>query len=614
MIRKNAKDQKAKHFSAILSDKKSVSADVKVEKEDGFSVGLTVHLAHDAPADASAQVLQALGGLTSAQYDGKPEEVSNHSNMSAFVGFKSMEHAKAAQHHFTTTNTENSMTSKISLIPSYSVHVNGLGPETPAKAIEAALSKDGLVHPLGVNRSGLLKFKRHLEVVPAMKKLKAVTVKDSEGNEQALSVKRYRHEVSSGASEYDLYDTAEAQTDEGFERFALDSVLKDYMGADPGLRMQIAKNYFERAMYDARHMQDITYVLQNDAPEHIQAEARKLLATVKKGKVGDIPKNTRQRLFELFLQRDDMQRFSADFREMSALMGGQSGEGDPFSWSEFQLTGTEDMERLLDAFDELEGDKGTKMTVQEQKAIQRKLKKQEREYRERYGDEAWEIVQTEREASLAERALLADQGILGDGSSADGFGATANPADDEMNARGIDFDPVTRTDRDGRVWSTAILNTDVVQKTMPGGRVNTHRCLVVIGNLRGSAGYGMGKAGTPADAVTNAFANAYRNLHHIDLFDNYGLAHNLHGKHNSCQVYIRATPKSRLMVASPFARAILLRFGISSASVKIVGRRDPYAQCKAIFNAIGKHENIDEIAKDRGRRFVSLRWMHDQGL
>lgn len=61
------------------------------------------------------------------------------------------------------------------------------------------------------------------------------------------------------------------------------------------------------------------------------------------------------------------------------------------------------------------------------------------------------------------------------------------------------------TDREGRVWSGAVLDTDLVQKPMPGGRVMSHRALVVVGNLRGAAGFGMGKGKGPAEAVTAAF-------------------------------------------------------------------------------------------------------------
>ena len=61
------------------------------------------------------------------------------------------------------------------------------------------------------------------------------------------------------------------------------------------------------------------------------------------------------------------------------------------------------------------------------------------------------------------------------------------------------------------------------------------------------------------------------------------------------------------MTASPFANAVLESFGISSASVKLVGRRNPYSMVRAMFNAIEKHENIDETAKRRGLRYLTLR-------
>ena len=60
-------------------------------------------------------------------------------------------------------------------------------------------------------------------------------------------------------------------------------------------------------------------------------------------------------------------------------------------------------------------------------------------------------------------------------------------------------------DKEGRLWSGVVLNTDMVQKTMPGNRVGTHRALVVVGKMRGSAGYGMGKGKTSGDAINAAF-------------------------------------------------------------------------------------------------------------
>lgn len=176
------------------------------------------------------------------------------------------------------------------------------------------------------------------------------------------------------------------------------------------------------------------------------------------------------------------------------------------------------------------------------------------------------------------------------------------------------FDGEALQDAEGQTWSGIILNTDMTQKTMPGGRVLSHRVLVVIGNLRGAAGYGMGKGKDPKTAIEAAFRDGLRNLLHLDLYDNFGLAHDVYGKHNSCHAYIRATPRSRTLVASNLAEEILTRFGIGSASCRILGRRTPYAQVRAVFNALGKHGNLDEYARATGDRYLTLQWARSHGL
>jgi small subunit ribosomal protein S5 len=176
------------------------------------------------------------------------------------------------------------------------------------------------------------------------------------------------------------------------------------------------------------------------------------------------------------------------------------------------------------------------------------------------------------------------------------------------------LDPTVLRDEDGKIWSGSIVHTDMVQKTMPGNRIASHRALVVIGNLRGTGGFGMGKGKNVGDAVNAAFRAALKNLIHIDLYENYGFAHNLLGKHNSCRAYIQATPRSRIMVGSTLAKAVLNHIGVSSASVKLVGRRNPYSMVHAIFDALSKHENIDEFAKRRGKRFLTLKWLRENQI
>ncbi len=581
---------------------------VTAAEHAGCDSAISVTIKADAPANTEALILQTLGGLNS-QKALSPVSASRKTNVSVFTAFKTSEEALKAHEKFmkssgefaTGNDTGLTITSKVSILPAYAVEVGGLGAETTTDAVLNALTGEGLVTPLGTDRSAILKFRRHFEIVPALNALKK---KKLPGQETSLKVIRFRTDVRPGSNEYDLEESDEAQHLRHFDTFSLNAVLSDFMGADPGLRMQIAKSYFERALFDAKAKEDITFLLSTNVADSARDEALRLLRLPVQTKV------SRQRLFELFVQRDDMQRFVADFNEMAAYLG-DPNPNDPFDWSEFRLANGDDMRRLLDELaqrkqeqkDAKELANGTHVVLKDgeidTKKEKKRLRKLAREKREH--DDLFGVTEGEGEEGSSSSS---DEDSDEDDDSSDMF------VEHDLRLE----DASKRIDRDGHTWSGAILNTDMVQKTMPGNRVSTHRALVVIGNMRGAAGFGMGKADSPALAVDAAFRDATRNLVHIDLFDNYGLAHDLHGKHNSCQAYIRATPKSRAMVGSPFARAILTRFGISSASCKVVGRRDPYAMCRAIFNAISKHENIDEFAKQRGQRYLTLRWIKKHGL
>ena len=572
----------------------------------GSDLGVTVTLADDAPEDTHASIMAVL-----QQDKGtSPLSSAERSNVHVFVAFETPAEAVLAHTNYLKNRSAfdfgskgTAAISRVSVMPAFAVDVGGLGIETSVETVSTNLTAGGLIAPIQINRSAILKFRRHQEIVPALKALKNKVLP---GSSLPLTVVRFRDVPNGGSSEYDVDASEDAKRIAHFNKFSLDAVLTDFMGADPGMRMQIAKSYFERALFDAKARADISYLLSNNVPEATKQEAHRLL---------NMPSDTRlsrQRLFELFVQREDMQRFTADFDEMRSMLG-EADEDDPFDWSQFRLSNSDDMNLLMDELAQTESDEkearaledGTHVVMKgdvmvdarKAKKIQRKLAREKRELVDMFGttdageeDDEFDEDHYEREEDPNDPSKI--------------FAATDLSQEDAPNL----------IDRDGHVWSGCILDTDMVQKTMPGNRVSTHRALVVIGNLRGAAGFGMGKGQAPADALNAAFRDATRNLVHIDLFDNYGLAHDVYGKHNSCHAYIRATPKSRMMVGSPFARAILERFGISSASCKIVGRRDPYAQVRAVFNAISKHENIDEFAKDRGKRYVDLRWIKDQGM
>lgn len=155
-------------------------------------------------------------------------------------------------------------------------------------------------------------------------------------------------------------------------------------------------------------------------------------------------------------------------------------------------------------------------------------------------------------------------------------------------------------------WSETVVRMDRVQKVQRGGTMVRYRCLVIGGNLRGVAGFGVGKASEPKEATEAASRMCKRNIFFVDAYNNSGLTTDLVGKHNSCIVRLRSTPPNRGLKGHPLIRDILLYFGITDCSAKSHGNRNIYNVVYATFKAIMKHRSIEEIARARGKRFLSL--------
>lgn len=452
--------------------------------EDGCDIGLELSVPTN--QEMESKLWSAITGAPTAALS-----ASLRSNRKAFVAFETTTDAVAAMESFiagkTNIRNKNSdsqsetavvagkpsgglVTSHISVLPSCALEVQALGTDVPVTQIDEllqALPESLALQPLRYERTAILKFKRHRQVVPALQALKPLML-----DGQPISAEKYRPIIPMGDTAYDSVHSGIGGsigegdgvvgggmdiTEEAMDRFSLKAVLQDYMHTDPGLRWQIAKNAFERALVDAQALRDISFLLQSTVSPTIRDEAAAIL---KQGP--NLNKANTDRLFELFLQRDDIQTFVADFREMEAFFG-KPTESDPFDWSQFKIEDGDDIIRLQQEIQRLDAVGVDNLDP----SAAAKAKKSAK----RVPDGKIVLVDTEGESKVAVSLE----------------------------------DPSSLIDKDGRMWSGAILDTDMVQKTMPGNRVNTHRALVVVGNMRGAAGFGMGKGKTTADAVNSAF-------------------------------------------------------------------------------------------------------------
>ena len=161
-------------------------------------------------------------------------------------------------------------------------------------------------------------------------------------------------------------------------------------------------------------------------------------------------------------------------------------------------------------------------------------------------------------------------------------------------------------------WAETIVSIGRTQKVLKGGIQVSFRALVVIGNLQGAGGFGVGKGRSAIDAMRFASAYARRNLFFVDRYRETALVHDVQGRHNNCVVRIVAVPPGRGMTAGDTVGTILQQMGLSNFSAKVHGRRNPYSVVRATFAALSTHQSIEQIALKRGRRLLEVERQFDR--
>lgn len=183
----------------------------------------------------------------------------------------------------------------------------------------------------------------------------------------------------------------------------------------------------------------------------------------------------------------------------------------------------------------------------------------------------------------------------------------ADGMEEEVDKKGEPIDPLQLAYGQ---WGESIIRVDRVQKVQKGGTMVRYRALVVGGNARGCAGFGIAKANSPQEATQAASRQCKRNIFFIDRHAGAGLTRDLAGRHNSCKVTLLAVSPFHGLHGHPLVSDILLYFGIADCTAKTHGNRNQYNVVRATFKAIMTHESLEDIARKRGRRLLNLERAH----
>jgi small subunit ribosomal protein S5 len=151
-----------------------------------------------------------------------------------------------------------------------------------------------------------------------------------------------------------------------------------------------------------------------------------------------------------------------------------------------------------------------------------------------------------------------------------------------------------------------LVHINRVSKTVKGGKRFGFAALVVVGDGKGRAGFGHGKAREVPEAIQKATAAAKKAMMRVPLREGRTLHHDGTGRFGAGLVHLRSAPQGTGIIAGGPMRAVFESLGVADVVTKSTGTSNPYNMIRATFEALGEQTSPKSVAQRRGKKVADL--------
>jgi len=139
-----------------------------------------------------------------------------------------------------------------------------------------------------------------------------------------------------------------------------------------------------------------------------------------------------------------------------------------------------------------------------------------------------------------------------------------------------------------------------VTKVVKGGKNLSFSALVVVGDQRGHAGFGMGKAREVPMAIKKGIEQAKKNLIKLNLKGT-TIPHQVVGHYGSAQVLLKPASEGTGVIAGGPVRKVMQVAGVTNVLTKSIGTSNPHNVVKATFAALLSLKDASQVAETRSK-------------
>ncbi|MES2158171.1 30S ribosomal protein S5 [Sphingobium sp. AR-3-1] len=163
-----------------------------------------------------------------------------------------------------------------------------------------------------------------------------------------------------------------------------------------------------------------------------------------------------------------------------------------------------------------------------------------------------------------------------------------------------------RDEDQGEELIEKLVHINRVSKTVKGGKRFGFAALVVVGDGKGRAGFGHGKAREVPEAISKATAAAKKAMVRVPLKEGRTLHHDGLGHFGAGKVTVRSAPAGTGIIAGGPMRAVFESLGVADVVTKSNGTSNPYNMIRATFAALVEQTSPKSVAQRRGKKVADL--------
>ena len=162
-----------------------------------------------------------------------------------------------------------------------------------------------------------------------------------------------------------------------------------------------------------------------------------------------------------------------------------------------------------------------------------------------------------------------------------------------------------RNDKREDEYSETVVALNRVSKTVKGCRVMKFSALVVVGDGKGTVGFGTGKAAEVPDAIRKGIEDAKKNLVKISMKGT-TIPHEIIGEFGAGRVLLKPAASGTGVIAGGAVRAIVEAAGIKDIRTKCLRSNNPQNVVSATMQGLKSMRSAAQVAAVRGKAVEEL--------